>query len=158
MSESSHDVRVPTPAGVPTNGRDTVLNRSLRYEVAGEEGRALIGSYGFAFALGIAWLLFVYFGPRTLPMQLLSPDERPIAVSFDPLESLPDATAGEEGGEVGVPTPGPTESDAGKDRGNGRARDAGARPTTNASAGAIADAFGGRSGTGSGGLVGDVSN
>jgi hypothetical protein len=160
MSESSHEVRAP--AAAPANGRDTVFNRSLRYEVAGEEGRALIGSYTFAFALGIAWLLFVYFGPRTLPMQLLSPDERPIAVTFDALEPLPDAMAGEEGGEVRVPAPGPTASDAGprgKDRGNARAGNAGGRrPTTNASAGAIADAFGGGSGTGSGGLVGDVSN
>src|SRR5215217_1775801 len=106
MTESSHRGRVSEPAASPTNGRDTVFNRSLRYEVAGEEGRALIGSYTFAFALGIAWLLFVYFGPRTLPMELLSPDERPIAVTFDALEPLPDAMAGEEGGEVRVPAPG----------------------------------------------------
>lgn len=161
MSDRSPDLRSPTPAGVPANGRDTVFNRSLRYEVAGEEGRALIGSYTFAFALGVVWLLIVYFGPRTLPMQLLPPDERPIAVTFDALEPLTDAAAGEEGGEVPVPDPGPAR-DAGRsgnDRGEARTGNTGGRrPTTNSSAGAIADAFGGASGTGSGGLVGDVSN
>jgi hypothetical protein len=160
MSDASgHDSRVPTPAIVPTNGRDTVFNRSLRYEVAGDEGRALLGSYSFAFTLGIAWLLFVYFGPRTLPMQLLPTDERPIAVTFDALEPLAEAAAGEEGEEVRVPAPGPAR-DAGPrgDRpGNARSGNAGGRrPTT--SAGAIADAFGSASGTGSGGMVGDVSN
>lgn len=161
MSDASgYDSRVPTPAGVPTNGRDTVFNRSLRYEVAGDEGRALLGSYTFAFTLGIAWLLFVYFGPRTLPMQLLPTDERPIAVTFDALEPLAEAAAGEEGEEVRVPAPG-SARDAGPrgDRpGNARAGNAGGRRPTTTSAGAIADAFGGASGTGSGGMVGDVSN
>lgn len=161
MREQAHDARVPTPAGVPANGRDTVFNRSLRYEVAGDEGRALLGSYTFAFALGIAWLLFVWFGPRTLPMQLLSPDEQPIAVTFDALEPNPEATAGEEGGEVRVPDPGPARDPGprGEDRGKARPGNTGGRrPTTTSSAGAIADAFGGGTGTGSGGLVGDVSN
>ena len=138
----------PSSAAAPTTGRDTVLNRSLRYEIAGEEGRALLGSYAFAFTLGIAWLLFVYFGPRTLPMQLLPPDERPIAVTFDALESPPEATAGEEGEEIRVPAPGPAKRAAGR---------RGAQPgnARSGNAAAIADAFEGRSGTG---LVGDVSN
>jgi hypothetical protein len=159
---SPNDPRVPASESVPKNGRDAVFGRSLRYEVAGEEGRALLGSYVFSFGLGLAWLLFVYFGPRTLPMQLLSPDERPIAVTFDALEPLPEAAAGEVGEEVRVPAPGPANRGAGPrgDRsGNARAGNAGGRrPTTTTSAGAIADAFGGGSGTGSGGLVGDVSN
>ena len=154
MSDPLRDERVPVPAGVPTNGRDTLFNRSLRYEVAGDEGRALLGSYTFAFTLGIAWLLFVYFGPRTLPMQLLSPDERPIAVTFDAVESLANATAGEDGEEVRVPAPGPR----GDRKGKARAGNAGGRRATTSSAGAIADAFGSASGTGSGGMVGDVSN
>jgi len=136
----------PSNAPAPTTGRDTVFNRSLRYEVAGEEGRALLGSYAFAFTLGVAWLLFVYFGPRTFPMQLLPTDERPIAVTFDAL--LPDATAGEEGEEIRVPAPAPANRNAGRRRdraGNARS----------GNAASIADAFGGRSGTG---LVGDVSN
>ena len=157
---SPRDPHTPAPAGPSANGRDAVFGRSLRYEMAGEEGRALIGSYTFAFALGIAWLLFVYFGPRTLPMQLLAPDERPIAVTFDALEPTPDAAAGEEGEEIRVPAPG-SSTDAGPrgDRpGNARAGNSGGRRPTTTSAGAIADAFGSSNGTGSGGLVGDVSN
>jgi hypothetical protein len=151
------------PAPVAANGRDAVFTRSLRYELAGEESRALVGSYTFAFLLGIAWLLFVYFGPRTLPMQLLSPDEQPIEVTFDAVETMPETLVGDETGEeVRVPAPGPANRAAGPraDRpGNARAGNAGgARPTSTASAGAIADAFGTSAGTGSGGLVGDVSN
>ena len=141
----------PAVAPVAAKGRDGVFERSLRYEIAGDEGRALLGSYTFAFALGIAWLAFVYFGPRTFPMRLLPPEERPIAVTFEAIESM----AGETGEEVTVPAPGPTNRAAGPraDRaGNARAR----RPTV--STGAIADAFGSRSGSGGGGLVGDVSN
>src|SRR5688500_3184171 len=91
------------PASAPANGRDAVFTRSLRYEVAGEEGRTLLTSYGIAFALGIAWLGFVYFGPRTRPMQLLSPEEQPIAVTFDALPpDLETAVEGETGEEVRV--------------------------------------------------------
>ena len=152
----------PDPPSVPTNGRDAVFGRSLRYEIAGEEGRALLSSYIFAFALGIAWLLIVYFGPRTLPMQLLSPDERPIAVTFDAIEPSPETTApGESEEAVPAPAPGPTNRPAGArgDAGKARAGNVGARrASTTSSAGAIADAFGTTRGTGTGGLVGDVSN
>ena len=138
------DAQARSPAA---NGRDAVFSRSLRYEVAGEEGHALIGSYAFAFTLGIAWLLIVYFGPRTLPMQLLSPEERPIAVTFDAMEPLPEeGVAGEDRSEVVAPAPTPKE----------RPRAPGARRPT-ASAGAIADAFATPTRPGSG-LVGDVSN
>lgn len=165
MSPSRDDGSVsPEPASVPAIGRDAVFGRSLRYEVAGEEGRALIGSYLFAFTLGIAWLIFVYFGPRTLPMQLLSPDERPIEVTFDAMEPAPPetTTTGTEEEVVPVPAPGPKDKPPGRrtDRaGNPRAGNAGGRqPTSVASTGAIADAFGTTKGTGTGGLVGDVSN
>jgi hypothetical protein len=144
------------------NGRDAIFSRSLRYEIAGDEGRALIGSYTLAFTLGVAWLAFVYFGPRTLPMRLLAPDEQPIAVTFDALETPPEpATAADEGESVRVPAPAPTTRAAGPrgDRpGNARRGNTGGRTQTNTSAGAIADAFGSSKGTGSGGLVGDVSN
>lgn len=146
--------REPPPP--PANGRDSVFGRSLRYEVAGEEGRALLASYAIAFTLGVVWLGIVYFGPRTLPMQLLPKEEPPIAVTFDPLEpgSETAAGAGEE-----VPAPGPADRGNGPqgDRAGSERRGNSGRATT-ASAGAIADAFGGGSGTGSGGLVGDVSN
>jgi hypothetical protein len=149
---------VRTPPFAPGE-RDSVLSRSLRYEIAGEEGRALLGSYTFAFALGIAWLLVVYFGPKTMPMQLLARDERPIAVSFDALEPLSESASGEEGEVVRTPAPGPAKAAEGPrgNRGAARAGNAGGRRPS-ASAGAIADAFGSASGTGSGGMVGDVSN
>jgi len=129
----------PDPAPVSAHGQDAALGRSLRYEIAGEEGRALLTSYGLSFALGIAWLAFVYFGPRTLPMQLLSRDERPIAVTFDMPEPPADAAAAEEAAPAAAPVP--------KER-SGRQR------TLNPAA--IAGAFG--SSSASGGLVGDVSN
>jgi len=138
------DAAVRSPAASDTR-RDAVLTRSLRYEIAGDEGRALLGSYAFAFALGIAWLLIVYFGPKTLPMQLLARDEQPIAVTFDALEPLPGGGApGEEGEAIRTPAP-------------SRNAGAGSRSTT-ARAGAIAAAFGSANGTGTGGMVGDVSN
>jgi hypothetical protein len=150
----------PEPAYVPANGRDAVFGRSLRYEIAGEEGRALLGSYLFAFALGFAWLGIVYFGPHTMPMRLLSPDQQPIAVTFDAVQPPLDAvTAGGEDAEaVRAPAPGPKDRPAGRREPPGKARagNTGGRQTS--SAGAIADAFGTGRGTGSGGLVGDVSN
>src|SRR5215218_2383147 len=105
-SPKPDDAAVRSPAMSDTR-RDAVLTRSLRYEIAGDEGRALLGSYTFAFALGIAWLLIVYFGPKTLPMQLLARDEQPIAVTFDALEPFPEgAAAGEEGEVIRTPAPG----------------------------------------------------
>ena len=134
-----NDPMPPEPAPVPAHSHDEVLGRSLRYEIAGEEGRALLTSYALSFALGIAWLAFVYFGPRTLPMQLLSRDERPIAVTFDMPEPPTDAAAAEEAAPAAAPVP--------KERSSGRQR------TSNPAA--IANAFGSSP---SGGLVGDVSN
>lgn len=39
------------------------FTRNLRYELAGEEGRAMLGSYAISFALGAAFLLLVYLYP-----------------------------------------------------------------------------------------------
>ena len=139
---------VPEPASLPADGRDASLSRSLRYEIAGEEGRALLTSYALSFGLGLAWLAFVYFGPRTLPMQLLSRDERPIAVTFDAVDPTEGQPSGEDAAAVRVPTPAPSNRPPARNRNTGRA--------AAASAGAIADAFGSSRGTG--GLVGDVSN
>jgi hypothetical protein len=160
VPHTPHGGELQTVPPVAANGRDGVFERSLRYEIAGEEGRALLGSYSFAFTLGIVWLAFVYFGPRTERMHLLAPEERPIAVTFDALEPLPGAETGETGEEIRVPAPGPKDRPAGPrgDRaGNAREGNAGARRPT-VSTGAIADAFGSGRGAGSGGLVGDVSN
>jgi len=136
---------VPEPASVSADGRDASLGRSLRYEIAGEEGRALLTSYAFSFGLGLAWLAVVYFGPRTLPMQLLSRDERPIAVTFDAIDPTEGQPSGEDAATVRIPAPAPTNRNVG-----------GRRPTAPNPA-AIANAFGSNR-TGSGGLVGDVSN
>ena len=129
----------PELSPVPAHGRDEALGRSFRYEIVGDEGRALLTSYALSFALGIAWLAFVYFGPKTLPMQLLSRDERPIAVTYDMPEPTADAAAAEEAASA-PPTP--------------KARSGARQRTSNPAA--IANAFG--SSNGSGGLVGDVSN
>jgi hypothetical protein len=94
-------------------------------------------------------------------MRLLSPEEQPIAVTFDALEpGLESAEEGETGEEVVLPAPGPKNLPAGRrgDDGNPRPRSPGGARPANASAGAIADAFGTSSGRGGGGLVGDVSN
>jgi hypothetical protein len=154
---------VSEPAVVAANGRDAVFGRSLRYEIAGEEGRALLASYILSFALGIVWIGIVYFGPRTERMRLLSPDEQPIAVTFDAVETPPEPAAeGADEEAVRVPAPGPTDrspAPRADKPGKARAGNAGGRrPITTSSAGAIADAFGSKSGTGTGGLVGDVSN
>lgn len=67
----------------PTSSRSNVANttftRNLRYELAGEEGRALLGSYGISISLAIVFLLFVYLSdpPMTVPGQ-----EQRIAVEF----------------------------------------------------------------------------
>ena len=131
----------PEQNPVGAHAHEEVFGRSLRYEIAGEEGRALLSSYALSFALGIAWLAFVYFGPRTLPMQLLSRDERPIAVTFDTPEPTLDAAAAEEAAAAAPPVP--------KERSGG-----GGKRTSNPAA--IANAFG--SSSASGGLVVDVSN
>ena len=135
---------VPEPASLPTDGRDASLSRSLRYEIAGEEGRALLTSYALSFGLGLAWLAFVYFGPRTLPMQLLSRDERPIAVTFDAIDPTESQPSGEDAPAVRVPATAPKNRNAGR-------RSAAPNPA------AIANAFGSNVNSSSG-LVGDVSN
>ena len=150
--------RAPARAGkAPPD--DAIFSRGLHYEIAGEESRALLGSYGIAIGLAVVWLLLVYFGPRTQPFNLLSPEERPIAVTFD--ETAPEPTpVPEEGTAERTPAPGPTErapGPRGPRPGTPRPNRAGSRTETT-SAGAIGDAFGTRSGAGSGGVVGDVSN
>ena len=126
--------------------------------MAGEEGRALVGSYAISLTLALIWLLFVWFGPRTQPFDLLSPEERPIAVTFDELD-VPTPTPAEGTGET-TPAPGPTDrapAPRAPEKGTPRPNPAGSR-TEATKAGAIGDAFGTRSGAGSGGVVGDVSN
>src|SRR5579872_2380700 len=65
-------------------GRAEGISGALRFELIGEEGRALVGSSGISTAVGIAWILLVIFGPRTEASHLLPPEDRPIAVQFQP--------------------------------------------------------------------------
>ena len=43
---------------------ETVFTRSLRFELADEENRALLGSYAISIGLAVAFLLLVYLGPK----------------------------------------------------------------------------------------------
>ena len=60
------------------------FTRNLRFELADEEGRALLGSWVVSAFLGLVWLLLVIFGPTTDISHLLPPEERPISVTFEP--------------------------------------------------------------------------
>jgi len=60
------------------------FTRNLRFELADEEGRALLGSWMISGLFGFLWILLVLFGPTTDISHLLPPEERPIAVTFEP--------------------------------------------------------------------------
>lgn len=143
----------------PTRGRDeSTFTRNLRYELLGEEGRAIVGSYAVAITLGVIWLALVIFLPPVQPTIQLIPESElgPVTVEFQP-EQPPVAQQGEA--EV-QPAPGPQnqrQGQRGPQPGNPRQGRPGSQTETNR-AGAIGAAFGTGSGQGSGGLVGDVSN
>jgi hypothetical protein len=152
----------PVKSGGPNpTGRETTFTRNLRFELADEENRALLGSYAISIALGVAFLLFVQFYPVTEAPRLL-PETAPIAVQFQdelpPPEPPPPAVEAE--GEVEVtPAPGPRNRPPGRvgpERGSPQQGRPGSETERNTT-GAIGDAFGTRSGSGSGGMVGDVS-
>jgi hypothetical protein len=78
--------RRTTPRRVsrPVVARDeATFTRNLRYELADEEGRALLGSWVVSGGLGLVWLALVLFGPTTDVTHLLPPEERPISVKFE---------------------------------------------------------------------------
>jgi hypothetical protein len=60
------------------------FTRNLRYEIAGVEGRAMLGSSTISIVLGVLWILLVIFGPRTEVDRLLPPDEAPVNVTVEP--------------------------------------------------------------------------
>ena len=60
------------------------FTRTLRFELADEEGRALLGSWVLSASFGLLWILLVIFGPQTDISHLLPPEERPISVTFEP--------------------------------------------------------------------------
>ncbi len=142
----------------PRRKRDeTTFTRNLRYEIMGEEGRAIVGSYAVAVALGLFWLaLVIFLPPVESRIQLLSPDELgPVEVQVDL-----DAPTPAPGEAEQQPAPGPTTRPPGQrgpEPGSPRPNPPGSRTEQNR-AGAIGAAFGTGAGQGSGGLVGDVSN
>ncbi|HET7457142.1 MAG TPA: AgmX/PglI C-terminal domain-containing protein [Gemmatimonadaceae bacterium] len=159
MASTNVPRMAPAPAGPPPE-RDSTFSRSLRWEILGEEDRALVGSWATAIALGLIWLLLVWFGPKSPPPQLLNAAETaPITLALDnpvppPTVEAPATTAPE------VPAPGPTtkpKGPTGPVKGSPKPGRSGSRNETNRS-GAIGDAFGTGAGAGSGGMVGDVSN
>jgi hypothetical protein len=141
--------------------RESTFTRNLRYEVASEEGRALLGSWGASAALGIIWLVLVAFGPRGEAPSLLAPPAPPIEVKFDENELPPPTPIAPQPGEAETtPAPGPKEKPPGPkgpETGDPKPGRPGSKTETNAT-GAIGDAFGTGSGSGTGGLVGDVGN
>ena len=152
----------PVKSGGPNpTGRETTFTRNLRFELADEENRALLGSYAISIALGVAFLLMVQFYPVTDNAIRLIP-EQSITVQFEdelPPEVAPPPAVEQEGEAVTTPAPGPRNRPPGRvgpERGNPTPGRPGSRTETNAT-GAIDNAFGTGSGSGSGGMVGDVS-
>ncbi|HUF26864.1 MAG TPA: AgmX/PglI C-terminal domain-containing protein [Gemmatimonadaceae bacterium] len=120
----------------------TTFTRSLRYELAGEEGRALVGSYAISFTLAALFLLFVYLSD--LPAE--TPREIPeiTFVELEPIETPePPQAQVEEAAPATTPRPGP-------------ARPAPApRVTRETAGGDVGGAFAGQSSTG--GFTGNVA-
>src|SRR5512133_679941 len=109
MASTNVPKMAPAPAGGgPPPSRDSTFSRSLRWEILGDEDRALVGSWATAITLGILWLLLVWFGPKSPPPQLINPAETaPITLALDnptppPTVEAPAAAAAPE-----VPAPGP---------------------------------------------------
>ncbi|MGH7665209.1 MAG: AgmX/PglI C-terminal domain-containing protein [Gemmatimonadaceae bacterium] len=148
----------PAPAG---DARETTFTRNLRFEWAGEEGRALVGSYAFSVTLAAIFLFFVY---TTEPVEAAPVDPEFVSIDVvDPAmeqQEQPVAPVAQEGEAETPPAPGPTERDPGPEgpeSGTPTPNRPGSRTEQNTQ-GAIGTAFGTGSGSGTGGLVGDVSN
>jgi hypothetical protein len=138
------------PARAPRRGDEVTFTRAMRYELAGEEGRALIGSWAISGTLGMIWLFLISFGPRTDVTHLLPPEERPISVTFEPPPPAPAPPAPAAPKPVPAAAPKPA------------AAPAAAKPQPTAAeqeakrAAAMSAAFGAAAPTN--GPVGDVSN
>ena len=151
------------PGESPGPRRDeTTFSRNLRYEWTSEEGRAMLGSYAISIGLAIAWLVVVHLYHPTVRPNLLPEPKAPIQVTYQdvPLpEPTPIPPAPQAGEATQVAAPGPRNLPPGKRGPTGTPRQG--RPgsrTEQTSTGAIGDAFGTGSGSGSGGLVGDPTN
>lgn len=151
--------------GAPKRDEAT-FTRALKWEVASDEGRALLNSYLIAGTLGLAWLALVYFGPRTAEPTLMArePDQVEITLTEPPETPVPPAppevvSAGPAQPETRVASAGPRNAapgPRGRNSGTPRPGRPGSRTETSSS-GAIGRAFGTGSGSGTGGMVGDVS-
>jgi hypothetical protein len=138
------------PAGGGHGSRNTLetsLTRALRFELASEEGRVVIGSWTVSALVGLLWILLVIFGPRTSVSHLLPPEDRPIEVRFEepPPPPAPTPVVAPE------PTPAPTTKPAAPSP--SAAERAKAREAAHVAQ--IGAAFGAAPGNGP---VGDVSN
>jgi hypothetical protein len=144
------DERRATPrqgSGQPPARHDAAtFTRNLRYELADEEGRVLLGSWVISGGLGLVWLALVLFGPTTDVSHLLPPDERPISVKF---EAPPPPVAKPVPVAAVAPTPKPAAPAAPKPEPSAAEREA-------KRAAAFSSAFGGAAPKN--GPVGDVSN
>ncbi len=147
-------VTAGAPGGGAGNRRDSGAGRAAleatgsrtrRAELAIEEGRALTGSSMISTTLGVVWLLFVIYGPRTEATHLLPPEERPITVRIENPPPPPPPPAEEAAPKPKPPEPAPKPDDAAL-----RAQREQRRAV------AAAAAFGGSAPTH--GAVGDVSN
>src|SRR5829696_8182560 len=152
MASTNAPRMAPAPAGgagLPPS-RDAAFTRSLRWEILGEEDRALVGSWATALTLGVLWLLLVWFGPKSLPPQLISEAETAV-ITLAPDLPPPPPTVELPAAAAELPAPGPTtkpKGPVGPERGSPKPGRSGSRTETNR-AGAIGDAFGTGSGAGS---------
>jgi hypothetical protein len=144
------EVGTPAPPKRPRD--DATFTRDLRWEVMGEEGRALVGSWLVAVIVGVAWLLVVWLFPPAPPkFDLLPENERGVTLTFDdpPPEAIPEAPVTRSP----VATPQPQTARPQPQRTGGGGQGGGERTAQE-----IGAAFGTGAGAGSGGMVGDVSN
>ena len=150
----------PIPGGPRT--AESTFTRQLRFEIADDEGRVLLKSYGVAFTMGIAWLLMVYLWKPTARPELVPKNADPIEVVID-LPPVPPETVAPPTPATATPqpapAPGPTTRPPGRQGPTGQPRPgpSGSRTEQNRT-GAIGEAFGTGSGSGTGGVTGDVSN
>ena len=66
-----------------SSGEPLGFDATLRFELASDEGRALLGSYLVAALLAVTWLALVQLVPRPLVESFTRPDET--IVTFDPV-------------------------------------------------------------------------
>lgn len=155
-------LRPATPGG-EVSAKNAALDGTLKWEFRDPEQRALLWSWGVALLLGLLWLLLVHTFKFPAP-SMLAADEQPVTLTLaepktpPPVEAPTPPPVEQKGAVEQVAAPGPVNKPAGKTGPSGKPKPGrpGSKTETN-STGAISDAFGTGSGSGTGGLVGDVS-